>query len=146
MDIRVLAPGDEDLLVRAVAMIDEADLTYAEASRFLADPALVNVVALKDGEVAGFVYGHVLRRFEGTTFFIYSVDTDEPYRRRGAARAMLEELKALMPERGWDEMFVLTNRSNRPAMRLYAAAGGISPAPDDVVMFDFLAQDQEASF
>ena len=33
MDIRVLAPGDEDLLIRAVAMIEEADLTPARCPR-----------------------------------------------------------------------------------------------------------------
>jgi hypothetical protein len=49
---------------------------------------------------------------------------------------MLERLRDLMPERGWDEMFVFTNASNEPAMRLYASAGGVRPNPDDV-MFDF---------
>ena len=137
MEIRVLAPGDEDLLAQAVAMIEEADLSPNQAARFLADEALVNVVALEDGEVVGFTYGHVLRRFEAVTFFIYSVDTDEAHRRRGAATAMIERLKAMMPERGWDEMFVLTNRGNEAAMGLYARTGGVAPPPDDVVMFDF---------
>jgi aminoglycoside 6'-N-acetyltransferase I len=136
MDIQVLRPGDEDLLIRAVSMIEEAELTRERAAAHLADEALVNVVALDGREVVGFVYGYVLRRFEMTSFFIYSVDVDEPHWRRGIGRAMLERLKTLMPERGWDEMFVVTNASNEPAMRLYAAAGGVRPNPDDV-MFDF---------
>jgi aminoglycoside 3-N-acetyltransferase I len=137
MEIRVLGRGDEGLLARAVAIIEEAELTPTRAAAHLADEDLVNVVALEGGAVAGFVYGHVLRRFEAVSFFIYSVDVAEAHRRRGIARAMLERLKALMPERGWDEMFVFTNRGNLAAMRLYASAGGVSPPPDDVVMFDF---------
>ncbi len=137
MDVRVLAAGDEDLLVRAVAMIEEAELTPDQAAAHLADPSLVNVVALIDGEVAGFVYGYVLKRFEATGLFIYSVDTDERFQRRGVGRAMIERLKALRFERSWDEMYVFTNRSNEPAMRLYAAAGGVEPPPHDVVMFDW---------
>lgn len=136
-EIRVLGPGDEALLAEAVAMIGEAELTTERAAAHLKDADLVNVVAVDAGEVVGFIYGHVLRRFEAVSFFIYSVDVQESHRRRGIARAMLQQLKTLMSERGWDEMFVFTNRGNEPAMRLYAAAGGISPPPDDVVMFDF---------
>lgn len=136
MQVRVLAPGDEDLLVRALAMTEEAALTAERAAQHLAETDLVCVVALEGEAVAGFIYGYVLRRFEATSFFIYSVDVDEPYRRRGFARAMLERLKTLAPERGWDEMFVFTNASNAPAMRLYASAGGVRPNLDDV-MFDF---------
>jgi len=138
MDIRVLGPGDELLLAAAVAAIGEATLTPGRAAAHLADEDLVCVTAVEAGEPAGFVYGYVLRRFEKTSFFIYSVDVEEPFRRRGLARAMLERLKALMAERGWDEMFVFTNAGNAPAMRLYASAGGVRPNPDDV-MFDFYA-------
>ena len=137
MEIRILRPGDETLLARAVAMIDEAELTPARAAGFLADPMLVNVVALDGGEPVGFVYGYVLRRFEATSFFIYSVDVEETHRRRGVARAMLEALKREGTTGRWDEMFVFTNAGNPAAMRLYASAGGVRPPPDDVVMFDF---------
>jgi ribosomal protein S18 acetylase RimI-like enzyme len=136
MEIRVLEPGDEALLIACVAMIEEGELSPQRARAHLTDKDLVCVAALEGGRAAGFVYGHVLRRFEAVSFFIYSVDVDEPYQRQGAARAMLERLRALMPERGWDEMFVFTNASNTPAMRLYAGAGGVRPNPDDV-MFDF---------
>ena len=136
MDLRVLGPGDEDLLVRAVAMIGEAELTHERAAAHLADPSLVNLVALVDGEVAGFLYGYVLKRYEARSFFIYSVDVDERFRRRGIAGAMLARLRVMGATR-WDEMFVFTNRGNAAAMRLYASAGGVAPPPDDVVMFDF---------
>lgn len=137
-DIRILAPGDEALLIEAVALSEEADLTTERAAAHLADRDLVCVAAVEGGQPVAFVYGYVLRRFEKTSFFIYSVDVDAPFRRRGIARAMLERLRALMPGRGWDEMFVFTNASNAPAMRLYASAGGVRPNPDDV-MFDFEA-------
>lgn len=137
MEIRILRPGDEALLARAVAMIEEAELSPAQAAAFLADPSLVNVVALAAGEPVGFVYGYVLKRFEAVSFFIYSVDVEESHRRRGVARAMIEALKREGRTGRWDEMFVFTNAGNAAAMRLYASAGGVRPPPDDVVMFDF---------
>ena len=137
MDIRILQPGDEDLLVRAVELADEGPLTRARASEQLSDPDLVNVVAMADGEPVGFTYGYVLRRYEATSFFIYAVDTAPSHQRRGYARAMLDALSALGRSGRWDEMFVFTNAGNAPAMALYASAGCVSPPPDDVVMFDF---------
>ena len=50
---------------------------------------------------------------------------------------MLQALAAEGRTGRWDEMFVFTNRGNAAAMSLYAGAGGVSPPPDDVVMFDF---------
>jgi aminoglycoside 6'-N-acetyltransferase I len=136
-DIRFLGPGDEDLLIDAVLLTDE-DCPSAEAAAHLADKDLVCLVAIEPGEgVVAFIYGYVLRRFEATSLFIYSVDTTPMHQRRGLAKAMLARLAEEGRAGRWDEMFVLTNRSNAPAMALYASAGGVSPPPDDVVMFDF---------
>jgi ribosomal-protein-alanine N-acetyltransferase len=137
MDIRILEPGDEDLLIEAVELADEGPLTPARAAAHLADASLVAVAAIEEGQAVGFVYGHVLRRFEATSFFIYAVDTAPSHQRRGIAKAMIAALEAEGRTGRWDEMFVLTNRGNDAAMALYASAGGVSPPPDDVVMFDF---------
>ena len=137
MDIHILGPGDEDLLIAAVELADEGPLSRERAAAHLADADLVSVVAVENGQVAGFIYGHVLRRFEATSFFIYAVDTAPSHQRRGYAKAMMAALSDLGRAGRWDEMFVFTNRGNGPAMALYAAAGGVSPPPDDVVMFDF---------
>ena len=94
-------------------------------------------MAVADGQAVGFIYGYVLRRFEATSFFIYAVDTAPSHQRRGCARAMVKALSDIGQTGRWDEMFVFTNRGNAPAMALYASAGGVSPPPDDVVMFDF---------
>ncbi|MBR7618350.1 GNAT family N-acetyltransferase [Phenylobacterium sp. 20VBR1] len=137
MEIRVLKAGDEALLMAAVDhLAEEGPLTQQAATRHLADTDLVSVVALEDQVPVGFVYGHVLRRFEKTSFFIYAVDVDEAFQRRGIAKAMLGALSDLGRKGRWDEMFVFTNASNTPAMALYASAGGVRPNPDDV-MFDF---------
>ena len=137
MDIIILKPGDEALLIQAVELADEGPLSLARADAHLADADLVNVVAVEDGQVVGFVYGHILRRFEAVSFFIYAVDTTPSHQRRGIAKAMIAALAAEGKTGRWDEMFVFTNRGNAAAMALYASAGGTSPPPDDVVMFDF---------
>ena len=136
MQIRFLAPGDEDLLVRAVAFIEEGAIGRAKAEAHLRDADLVSLAALDGDEILGFAYGYVLRRFECTSFFVYSIDVAEHAQRRGIGKAMLAALRGRARQEGWDEGFVFTNAANTAAMALYARAGGIRPNPDDV-MFDF---------
>ncbi len=137
MNIHLLEPGDEELLIRGLALTDEGPVWLEQASRHLSDKDLVCVAAVEAGQVVGFIYGHVLRRFEAVSFFIYSVDVADIHQRQGIAKAMMAALAAEGAKGRWDEMFVLTNRSNIAAMALYASAGGVIPPPDDVVMFDF---------
>lgn len=55
---------------------------------------------------------------------------------------MLREMLALAKELGCSLAWVLTERDNLPAMRLYQSAGG-QAAPQDAVMFEFaLTQDE----
>src|SRR4051812_44869878 len=112
VDIRFLGPGDEDPLIAAVELADEGPLDRGEAARHLADRDLVNLVAVEDGAPVGFIYGHILRRFEATSFFIYSVDVIERCQRRGIAKAMIQRLSDEGRTGRWDEMFVFTNRGN----------------------------------
>jgi len=61
---------------------------------------------------------------------------------QGIGKAMLREMLALAKELGCSLAWVLTERDNLPAMRLYQSAGG-QAAPQDAVMFEFaLAQDE----
>lgn len=128
----VLLPGDEALLVAAASAIDD-DVSRERARSLLADPSFVAVVALDSDAPVGLTYGHVLPQLSGTGLLIYSVDTAEAHRRKGAARAMIEALGRLSEARGYYEMWVLTSAANEPAMGLYAGSGGVRETVDDVM-------------
>jgi GNAT superfamily N-acetyltransferase len=134
MQARVLTPGDEALLIAAARIVDDDEVPSPERARaLLADPCFVAVAALEDGAPVGLTYGHVLPQLTRTGLLIYSVDTAEGHRRRGAARAMIAALGQLCRARGWYEMWVLTSAANEPAMRLYKACGGVRETDDDVM-------------
>ena len=130
---RVLTPGDEAVLIAAARVVDDEVPSPGRARALLADPCFVAVAALEDDVPVGLTYGHVLPQLTQTGLLIYSVDTAEPFRRRGAARAMVAALRSLAEARGWYEMWVLTSAANEPAMRLYEACGGVREAFDDVM-------------
>ncbi len=125
MNIILLKPGDEALLRRVENVFYPNALTSERAAMLLREPSYVMVVALDDaGAVMGRIYGHVLQRFDGTDFLIYEVDTAEAHLRQGAASALLEFLTGLAHERGWREMWVLTEVGNAAGNALYRSVGG----------------------
>ena len=132
MEIRRLGPGDEDVVVR-LAEDDEPQ------TALLHDENTIFLVAFDDdGEPMGFVFGYELprRRGDPSILFVYEVDIDAAYRRRGVASRLLKELAGMARARGIATGFVLTSASNAAAMRLYESVGGVRPADDDV-MWDF---------
>lgn len=134
MQARILKTGDEALLAAAAAAIEDEVPTPERCRALLADPSFVAAVPIDgDGQPAGLTYGHVLAQLTRTALLIYSVDTAESRRRRGAATATIAALRRLCVERGYYEMWVPTNGSNAPAMALYAACGGARDNPDDVI-------------
>jgi GNAT superfamily N-acetyltransferase len=98
-----------------------------EADRFFADPDNLLLLASCDGQWYGALYGYRLQRLDRhrAGVLLYSVDVLEPYRRRGAGRAMVEAIKAWAAEVGAFEVWVLTEQSNAPAKALYRSAEGI---------------------
>lgn len=125
MKVILLRPGDEDLMRRAEDVFYPGALSAERAAMLLREPTYVMVVALdSEGAVMSRIYGHVLHRFEATDFLIYEVDTAEDHQRQGAARALLEFLRGLGHERGWREMWVLTELDNDAGNGLYRNAGG----------------------
>ena len=136
MKISVLQPGDEDLLCKAEAAFNP-ELTRERAAMLLREPTYVMVIALTDdGEVMSRIYGHVLHRAEATDFLLYEVDTAEEHKRKGAARAIVAKLHELGRERGWSEMWVLTEVSNDEGNPFYEGVGGaLENSPTNMYVF-----------
>jgi ribosomal protein S18 acetylase RimI-like enzyme len=102
-------------------------------TRILDEPTVHVYAALVDGEVAGFAYCHVLPRLDGTeNVFLYELAVDEPFRRRGIGKALVDEALRLADRR---RLFVLTDEDNGPARALYRAVGG-DEEPQLIVRFD----------
>lgn len=122
--IRRLGPGDEEIVRRLAE--DEPQ------TMLLADDRTVFLAAFDGEEPVGFVFGYMLPRRHGKpeAMFVYEVDVDEPYRRHGIGRRLMQELLA-----GRAEAYVFTEPDNDTANALYASLGGTRV---ETVMWDFL--------
>jgi ribosomal protein S18 acetylase RimI-like enzyme len=122
--VRRLGPGDEAVVERLAEQVPARP-------GLLADDRVRFVVAFDGDGPVGFAFGYELPRRQGRSamLFVYELGVDEPYRRRGIGRRLMQELLT-----GHEESFVLTEPNNEAANALYASLGGTRV---DSVMWDF---------
>ncbi|HET6400032.1 MAG TPA: GNAT family N-acetyltransferase [Candidatus Kapabacteria bacterium] len=127
MQIHLLNLGDESLLIEAARIFNaDEEVSYERAASLLAEPTFFVVVARTDeGVIMGRIYGDVIHRFAQTDLLLYEVDVAEEHQRKGVARAMIEFVKGLAIQRGYKEIWVLTEGDNAPARALYKSLGGV---------------------
>jgi ribosomal protein S18 acetylase RimI-like enzyme len=135
--IALLKPGDEELLRRAETIFNPSAISQGRAAMLLREPSYVMIAALDDNDaVLGRIYANVLHRFEATDLLLYEVDVAEEHQRKGVGRAMIDFLSKLSAERGYREMWVLTDLDNEAGNALYKSAGGhLENSPANMYVF-----------
>lgn len=137
MEIRLLGPEDAALLTRVAPGVFDSDIDPDLTARFLHDHRHHLVAAIDDGLVVGFVSGvHYVHPDKPPELWINEVAVAPSHQRRGIGQQMLRAIFRTASDLGCGEAWVLTNRSNTPAMKLYASVDG-SEDPEDTVMFTF---------
>ncbi|MGH8994953.1 MAG: GNAT family N-acetyltransferase [Acidimicrobiales bacterium] len=132
MEIRALGSGDEEAVVAAEHLFD-GPAEAAATGRFLGDPLHHLLVAYDEGTPVGFVSGvETTHPDKGTEMFLYELAVDEPWRRQGIGRNLVERLGEVARRRGCYGMWVITDEGNEAARATYGGSGG-APDPDQVV-------------
>jgi ribosomal protein S18 acetylase RimI-like enzyme len=135
--IRVLRPGDDGLVAAASYLFDGPARADATA-HFLAADGHHLLVAYEDEHAVGFVSGvEVTHPDKGTEMFVYELAVDEPFRRRGIGRALVERLAALARAAGCYGMWVLTDEDNEAARATYEGTGGVPETRQVVEVWTF---------
>ena len=138
MEIKVLGPEDAAVLHAVGPDVFDDAVDQRVATEFLNDPRHHLVAAIDRGVVVGFAsavhYVHPDKR--SPEMWINEVGVVTTHRARGVAKAILERLLEVARAIGCVEAWVLTDRANQAALRLYKASGGIE-APSDQVMLTF---------
>jgi aminoglycoside 6'-N-acetyltransferase I len=135
--IVILGPGDEATLDAAAPDVFDLPVQRERAAEFLADPRHHIAVALDAATVVGFASAvHYVHPDKPPELWINEVGVAPTHRKQGVGTGLIQGLFGLGVELGCREAWVLTERTNRPAMQLYESLGGIEP-PDETVMFSF---------
>jgi len=137
VEIRALHSGDDELVAAAGHLFDGPALPDATA-RFLRSEGHHLLVAYEDGEPVGFVSGvEVSHPDKGTEMFLYELAVDEPWRRRGIGRALVQELATVARQAGCYGMWVVTDEANVAARATYEGAGAVTETNQVVEVWTF---------
>lgn len=139
IEIRILGPQDLSVLDRVAPDAFDHPINKDRAAEFLSDPRHHLAVAVDDGVVVGFVSAvhYVHPDKPSPELWINEVSVAASHRRQRLATKLLRVLFDLARRLGCAEAWVLTDRENTAAIRLYAGARGAT-APAESVMFTFL--------
>jgi aminoglycoside 6'-N-acetyltransferase I len=138
IEIRILGPQDAGILAQIAPEVFDDPIDAKRADEFLADPRHHLAVAVEDGWVVGFVSAvhYVHPDNPHPELWINEIGVAATHRGRGLGTRLLRAVFAEARGLGCAEAWVLTDRANTAAMRLYEAAGS-TEAPTDHVMFTF---------
>jgi ribosomal protein S18 acetylase RimI-like enzyme len=130
-EIRVLGPGDIDLLLHVAPEVFDNPPEEALSREFLADPRHHIVVAIDGGLVVAFASAiHYVHPDKPAQLWINEVAVAPTFRRLGLATAILRTLLQVGRAHHCTVAWVLTDRSNAAAMALYASIGGTEGADE----------------
>ncbi len=126
-ELRTILPFDDE----------NPDWKLESTLKLVQNQANIFIISFVENDIVGFLYGHVLDRFDDKKqFFIYEVGVSERFQRLGVASNMFEKLFEILRSQNISEAWVLTNKSNLAANKLYQKFGGKNPNEDDI-MYDF---------
>ena len=137
VDIRNLGAGDRAILDHVAPDVFDDPLDPQLVAEFLGDPRHHVVVAIDHGLVVGFASAvHYVHPDKPAELWINEVGVAPSHQGQGIGKAVMQALLQHAEQLGCREAWVLTDRTNHAAMRLYAASGG-QQAPTEQVMFTF---------
>ena len=138
IEIKRLSQDDGAALAHIAPGVFDDPIEWERAHEFLADPRHHLIVAIHDGTIVGFVSAvhYVHPDKPRPELWLNEVGVADGYRGQGIGKAILRATLDVGRRLGCAEAWVLTERSNEAAMRLYASSGG-EVAPQDAVMFTF---------
>lgn len=121
---------DKDLpKLRAVIEDDAFDgygaFDFAQAKTFLSERQNIAIMAKLDDKIIGLIYGYSLTRFDGKSpqFLIYAVDIHKDYQDKGYGSRFVKYAVDWARDNGFCESWVLTDKDNPRACRVYEKAG-----------------------
>jgi ribosomal protein S18 acetylase RimI-like enzyme len=136
-EIRLVRAGEEAALDNAAPEVFDDPIDAPALKRFLSDSRHHLFVAIENGLVVGFVsalhYEHPDKQHPD--LWLNEIGVAPSHHRRGIGRRLLDALLDHAQALGCREAWVLTDRANGAAIKLYA--GRASEAPSEHVMFTF---------
>ena len=140
--VKTLISPDAGLFGNVADGVFDKPINETLVSEFLSDPRHHIIVAIRDDKIVGFASAvHYVHPDKPAELWINEVGVSPNYQRQGVAKAILKEMLRLGKRLRCRSAWVLTDRTNLAANRLYSSVGGRLD-PGDTVMYEFDVADE----
>ena len=138
IEIRILQSEDASVLDHVASDVFDDPIVPQAVQDFLAFPDHHLAVAIDQGMVVGFASAvqYVHPDKPRPELWVNEVGVSPSHQNRGLGKALMQALLEVARDAGCSEAWVLTERNNQPAMKLYKAVGG-EEEKEEIVMFSF---------
>jgi aminoglycoside 6'-N-acetyltransferase I len=138
MEVKSLGPNDASVLNNVAEDVFDDAIVESSARAFLADPRHRLVVALDKDLVVGFVSAVIYLHPDkpAPELWVNEIGVAPTHHRQGIGKALMQAILQEARQSGCSEAWVLTDRTNLPAMAMYRSSGGEETLPDPT-MFTF---------
>ncbi len=102
---------------------------------FLSKDANYFLAYIQENRIIGYALAYALERYDGSApmMYMHEIEVEAPSRRLGIGRKLLAEMQGICKENGFMKLFLITNKSNEPAVGLYTSLSGESLSDDEVI-------------
>jgi len=102
--------------------------TKSYLETFLRNPRNYILVAIENNKIVGGLTAFEMEMYknEFSEMFLFEIEVLKNYRQQGVGKSLIQELKNICNQKGIKQIFVVTSRTNYPALKLYETAGGAS--------------------
>ena len=116
------------------------ECNHDQIKEFLSGKQNIAITAKLNKKVIGLIYGYSLTRIDERKpqFFIYSVNIHETYQDKGYGSKFVKYVIDWAKENDFSECFVLTNKDNPRACRVYEKAGLVHSESDCERMYEII--------
>ena len=98
---------------------DQEAFTKRQIAYLLTDYNTIGLVAKANNDIAGFIIAQVEIENEILFGHIITVNVSPPYRRKGIAKKLFQEIESILKQKGITECHIEVREDNNPAIKLY---------------------------
>ena len=127
--IRRLKPHEDDLAISLMKLwYPDRIHSHKQLQSMLSDDSNVIIIIEKEGQIIGGATAYKLDMYtrDTTELFIYEIGIDLPHRGQGYGTKLMNYLLNIAKNEECKEAFVITEKGNISANKLYKATGGIN--------------------
>ncbi|WP_430882486.1 GNAT family N-acetyltransferase [Fusibacter sp. JL216-2] len=133
--IKRLTINDLNLIEIFISTQNKVGFNGERVESFLKNKANYFLAYIEKNMIVGYAIAYVLQRYDGreSMMYLHEIEVAETSRKQGIGKALLSEMNRICGENDFMKLFLITNKSNRPAIALYESLQGETYSDDDIV-------------